>query len=464
MSDETAEKDDPPVENPENTDTEHDPDAPGNAFPSVVSQFHSTMVALRELLEVLAPHVVALDEKRFQHGIGQTLEGVPPEKLKILADFFRDAADEMEADGAEAASAGRGAPIKIELDLSEVFDDNPRLASKFIDQWIKSFSRPPSSQILNRSMLAMAVGAFEVLLAGVLTEHYRLHPAALGGDEKEFSLDDLTEYGSIDDAREALIARRVDAKMRDSFEEWCRWFEKNLHLDFGELSADLDAIAEAFQRRHLIVHSAGEISRQYNDRARRAGRPELPLGMPVDITDEYLSQALDQLGTLGILVCLKAWSAWVPDHPAPGGMLLDRVFEMMVAGRWHAAESLCKASAVIPSSNDYQQLALKVNHWLCRKRLRGVDDVRDEVTEWDTSPLKTVFALARYALLDDIEAAYRLLPPLVESGELTQTDLVEWPLLEELRADPRFGEFDTRPKADERIPSHDTPPAAADED
>ena len=81
-----------------------------------------------------------------------------------------------------------------------------------------------------------------------------------------------------------------------------------------------------------------------------------------------------------------------------------------------------------------------------------------EVEAWDTSALSNVFSLVRYVLLDDMNEAYDLLPHVMASGALSNENLSEWPILQELRTDARFKDV-----AEELVKNAERPDSTGDE-
>jgi len=49
---------------------------------------------------------------------------------------------------------------------------------------------------------------------------YKRNPSALARSDYSFTLEQLTSYDSIDEAREALVTHKIDALLRESVEEW----------------------------------------------------------------------------------------------------------------------------------------------------------------------------------------------------------------------------------------------------
>jgi hypothetical protein len=83
-------------------------------------------------------------------------------------------------------------------------------------------------------------------------------------------------------------------------------------------------------------------------------------------------------------------------------------------------------------------LIFKVNMALAIKAMDGLDGIADEISSWDVSALSDRFKLAKACLMGDLDEAFRLLTLLTDRDELSTEDLVEWPLLSEVRNDRRF--------------------------
>lgn len=84
--------------------------------------------------------------------------------------------------------------------------------------------------------------------------------------------------------------------------------------------------------------------------------------------------------------------------------------------------------------SDYTRLVIQVNTWIARKRLDGVEFIREEVTAWQVEALKPRFLLARLALLEHTKDAYKLGQRLIAENEISQHEWDTWPLLADVRA------------------------------
>ena len=78
--------------------------------------------------------------------------------------------------------------------------------------------------------------------------------------EPFFSLEDLTALQTINDARSALIDTRVEALMRQSFEDWVKFFADKPKLSMGYLEPYRAQVIEIFKRRNLVVHNGARVT------------------------------------------------------------------------------------------------------------------------------------------------------------------------------------------------------------
>jgi len=293
--------------------------------------------------------------------------------------------------------------------------------------------------MLRSSLLVTAFGALEVLIGVLAREFYLAHPGALG-DEPKFTLKELQQFDSLDDARTAAVASQVDKVLKGDLAEWEKWFESRLHLPLDSYCIDRSKLEEMFQRRHVIVHNDSRVSRLYLRRLSvRAGLPELDQILPVP--RPYLEDALEALDVLGSLLAFNAWRKLFSGEEAEATEdITRRSYSLMRRGRWAAARKICQACVDAPPKAEHREI-FRANHWLAEKRLGNLADVRDEIDIWDVSALHPRFAFVRHALLDDIDAAISLADRLLGQGVIDLGSVEDWPVLQELREHPRYPEM-----------------------
>lgn len=404
------------------------------------------MSALWELHDQVVPHAAGLvpAPRRYSVDLGLDRDGLRALALALAPLAIKE--------GARHRHAAPEVMQQVTRDMATVFGDNPRGMEALALALVKSTTRPAHSDLLRASLLAMGVAALEVLIAGVASQRFLLHPGALNATEKEFSLADLDGFDTLEEARELSIARRIDAMMHGGLDEWNRWFQKHADLDFEDAASDFEFVYESFQRRHVIVHNGGEVSRLYRARLEARGHETPAVGMELVVDEEYLRRAFEEFTVLGLSLGIHSWAKWkADDRSTPQKELNEYVNREAEAARWETVRKLAHLGQEIADSQALRSGFL-LDELLARKRLGGPESIADDLAAWDTSALNDVFRLGAAALQDDLDAVFAALPALIESRHIQPAVVREWPVLAEAREDPRWAslpfDHETRSAAD----------------
>jgi hypothetical protein len=403
-------------------------------FSTLIQQFADSLDAVQEVAEVVSEPIEQLDStKEFSVRLGVPASMVGP--FRQLLDSHREGnGDEPYGDAEEGASSPIDASELME-DLEGLFEDHPGVLRQFVDMFHR---RPPRrGNLVRSSLLVTAMSAFETLVAGLATQHYMRFPSALGGAEKEFSLQDLKALGSIEDARDVVIARKVETLLFGSLTDWAEWFGRRLRLDAVELAADWPTLFEAMQRRHVIIHSASRVSRLYVQRMSEYGEAKAAIGDELIVGADYLAEALSQLRVFGVRLAIRCWASWTDESVVIAGRFAELIYDALLKEQWAVACELAEDAQVLSVTERDVQTA-RCNCMIARAEMLGLDSVRDEVEAWDVSALSPEFRMAKAALLrhhDDVAIA---IPSLFRADLLGLRQVDEWPLLRHFRADERF--------------------------
>lgn len=341
--------------------------------------------------------------------------------------------------------------VSEEGDKTFTVPDSPG-APFFVEAMEKIVSLPPShTQTLGSAVVVAAVTQLELLLGECMRAFFYRFPDALGESQDKLTLGELLECASIDEARSLLVTRRIDALMFSGLANWLKVIDKKVGVDLGWNRKVVAAVQEIVLRRHLIVHTGGKVSEAY---LRDVAWRDLGIDPPgpearIHHSVATLEWVIDNIEVLGLVVIQEFWARIAKDSVlARTGDVKEphsfsgAVWRAMSDSRWGVVEKLCSwASNDSQTSEEYRSMA-KFHFWLALKRQGSVwDDARKEITELDCSAMHPKFALMQAVLLDDLDQSFDLLP---RCG-LTPDEVHTWPVLEELRTDPRYAWKDTRP-------------------
>lgn len=410
--------------------------------------FLDAMEAIRELAAFAEANARHLDDEdaAIRSIASRHLPALQADQHAAAAAVARSAFDRIENAlvEAEQAAGEKLDPEAVKTVYGRTFSElqreitehvgDPAAFVYYLSAVAQAKGRPPRLEILYASLLITAVSNFEVLVAGSIREFLRTKPEAMRASEATYTLAEIEGFETLAEFREYCRERYAEGILRGSFEDWMAWFGKSLKIRLEDITDQPFVLREVFQRRHLFVHNGGEVNRLYLLKLPELGEPP-SIGSTLKVSAAYLAQAVDGLVAAGTLLVAFTMKKLVrsadPKHPADE--LVDTTaYDALKQGRYAITISLTSAM-IDDCGSDYTRLVMTVNRWIARKRLQGLEAIRPEVEEWQTSALQPRFELAKLALLDKTDAAIALAKKLIDLGDLPVEAYRTWPLLAECR-------------------------------
>jgi hypothetical protein len=201
-----------------------------------------------------------------------------------------------------------------------------------------------AQELVPRSLLVSLVSQFDAYLGRLIRQLFKIRPEILSSSGNTLTFAQLTEFGSIENAREYIIDEEVDSVLRKSHSEQFDWLENKFGLP---LRVNLNAwpiFVEVTERRNLFVHTNGVVSHQYLEVCRRSScssAKDLCMGQSLSVTREYFKAAYECLFEIGVKLAQVLWRKVEPDKIQMANMSLNRVtYELLVEGRYQLARVL----------------------------------------------------------------------------------------------------------------------------
>lgn len=400
----------------------------------IVANFRQLVLSQRSILrlsDLLDSHMKDIDDlavRSREHVEMFMDDNVDHKAMDALVDVFayngtRNDSDDDSRQANEVAEEARN-----------VLDQLPQgHAANYIDGIVKALGSPPSDNVLRSSLLVSLVGGFESFANQMLRACYERIPAVAQSSDATFTWSEIAAFDSMDSLRSHVIDNAIDKAFRGSLSDWLDVFRKQFGIITTEQSQSQET-GEVFQRRHCIVHNGGYASQRYIDSLTAFNKePKVGLDDHLPVDHDYLANAADALFTMGISLAWSMAHKLIEDREHQSNVrsfLINEVYFLLGNGRLELAQNV---GSLIPLSKvpQDQALIIKVNRWLAFKLRGNFDKVRNEVEEFDTGALAKRFILARHALLDEHEDAYRVASELLreEDSELPLSHYLTWPLL-----------------------------------
>lgn len=401
--------------------------------------YDRSMSAIREFSAQLTPFVCKLEK-----GV---LKGRRKIFNKIIEDFLQSAnKDELK----EAHDYLDSMTKHVDGDTTTLTHNitKSKVGELMLDLFIPSIHiHPPTiyHKLLNRSILMCLVSYFEVLIGNLAHSYYRFIPEATSNNDPVLSVNELRQFKSIDDALQFVITSKVDELLRGSNSSWYKFFNTRMNIDLNKIVPDSAQWNEFFQRRHIMVHADGCVTERYLDNVDwdriGIGVAKPVLGEELQLDDSYIEKAIDAFEIVGLLLCQEVWKKLSPEETDEryGEItgLCGAVYRRLLSGNWPVAESLAEWGIQDTDASETELLVCTLNRWLCIKRQGRWEEVLKEVKVFDTSAKHPKFALVKASLLELVDEFFEQLPAVLGAG-IDIKALKEWPILEEMRSDPRF--------------------------
>ncbi|WP_432056046.1 hypothetical protein [Streptomyces sp. bgisy022] len=423
------------------TEDEYPEPSPEERFRTIAAHlaenYWRQMDALLEVVEVAAPQLDKLDTDYIPSVMSPVFDRLSKEEFRKITSAFDKWGKEFRTDASTDP-----APSLMRIMWDSVKSEP--WGAAWMQHLHETMGRPPRLPIFLQSTTVSAVSNFEVLLSGLVSCFYEAAPQALDASSKdrgkEFSLRELKEMKSLEDAIQLAIDRRVEEFMFGSFSDWRKFFQDKMNLKFENYAIHWPTLQEIFQRRHVIVHNGGLASRRYLRSVDPTACEGVQEGDALEVDDEYLRRAASELLCFGFLLTSAMSLKFAKDRAEETiADIHNFTYKNLVKGR-NELVIKCSSYGLDLAQDMDDELIFRVNRWIARKRI-GEKRVIEEVEAWDVRPLNSRYALAKHCLLEEKDAALTELQNLIETGEVDFESVIEWPLLDPLRGTRKFQEI-----------------------
>ena len=408
------------------------------------------MSALRHMHEFVAPSVAEVEDTELDAEARAAVKGLNDEQRAAVLAVLNEAAVGLmtgativgvSTPGEETKSSDDSKRMESWDKVVEVLGPESDVAMDVLTLMYRKMIEPNRARLLRGSLLTSAISTLESLMGDLVREYFLHNPGAMS-DEPSFSLRQLQEFDSMQQAAYEAATIRAEAVTGSDLADWSKWLKNYPDISIETHCHNWAALYEAFQRRHVLVHNGGRVSRRYHQKVERVVGSSEEIGSLLPVDQEYLDSAFDEIETIGNLLGANVWAKSLPDQEAVivHGLYL-RTYDLMLEARWPAVKSIC--SFAVKGDADADLLTIhRVNELLARRELG--EDISGALQAWDASALDLRYQFAKECLDGDLDILNERIPRMLDSERLSWAEVEEWPLLAAFRADGRFTELARR--------------------
>lgn len=293
------------------------------------------------------------------------------------------------------------------------------------------------------SLLTLLATDFEVLIINSLRASIELKVNTIFdkmSKNTNFSIQPhlIKQYQTTEELIKNMVINKFDGNIRGGYKEWINILSNDLGVNNCRLE-HLPGLEEVLEARHLIVHTAGQnidnYRKNYEDSIYKA-----PICKDqIEINQEYLSQAADILACSAITIIFRIITEYNGKNNARKNMIEESIANLTYRLLQDNRYLLTKRYIQELPLDKFQSLdcanILKVNRWIAMRELNEKDNLKEELSSWDTESLHSKYLMAKYALLEEHEKAIevaRSMPLILGKNFIFHWH--EWPLLHQTRA------------------------------
>jgi len=301
-------------------------------------------------------------------------------------------------------------------------------------------------RLIPESLFVALISQFDAFIGKLIKTIFELHPEKLNSSEKNINYSKLTEFKSLEEAKDFIVEKEVESVLRESHSFHFDWLEKKLDMPLRKDLPIWLTFIEITERRNLFVHNQGEVSTQYISICQKLGisiEPNLKAGSKLYVSNAYFEKAYVCLYELSVKLTHVIWRKLIPaDLEKADESLNDICYKLLHEENYELADILLHFATILIKRhhNEINKNVFVINKALS-KYLAGKKDECDEVLkskDWSACSLN--FKLAVEVLNENFNRAYKLMETIGTSEEVPKHAYQTWPLFSMIRKESKFQE------------------------
>ncbi|WP_131193738.1 hypothetical protein [Lichenihabitans psoromatis] len=288
---------------------------------------------------------------------------------------------------------------------------------------------------LPQVMIMGLISSYDHRLARMLKLIFNLKPEMIFTSDKEIKFSDLVAFKSIDEAKNSIIEREVEAVIRLSHRQQFDWMHNRFSIKLRENLPQWSSFIEVCERRNLFTHTGGIVSNQYIEVCSQNGGvgSDIAVGKRLTADGDYVLESAISVSVVLIKLSYVLWRKFIKDeYNDADRKILDISYEFIFNYQYKIAGELLKFS--IGTINKFGGEALNrqimVINLANTIRLQGGDREQFEAVlskeDWSGAGDRAKLCVA--AVRGDIDLVASLMKKIGLSGDITAENYRTWPV------------------------------------
>ncbi len=283
--------------------------------------------------------------------------------------------------------------------------------------------------------IIMVITRFEDFISDFIRYLYLKYPQKYL-DNQTICYSEISQ-SNISDIREKIIDRELDAIMRKSYTVWFDTFKEH-KMDLEICKKEYNFLAELYATRNILVHNCGIVNEQY---LKNVPATAYKMGEKIRIDDNFVKKAFECIKTIMFCIMIEGIRLEKEMKKNISELVFNYTFDELSSKNYNCCKTVFKALYNSPFTDDIHKQMARVNYWIAKIEINGLNDIKSEIENFDVTALDKSFLLAKNILLCKYKEATMVIEELCEKKELTSLEIENWPLFNKYRNTNEYKEF-----------------------
>jgi hypothetical protein len=299
-------------------------------------------------------------------------------------------------------------------------------------------------KITSTSLFIGMFALYDAFVAELLQSIFFARPEIIRSSERSLTLRELRELGDLNEAEKFIINQEVETVLRGGYDDQFNYMDKKFSVELRKNWAVWPEFVEISQRRHLLVHCAGKVTRSYlyvcdKHGVRWPDNSAPQLGSQLGIDFQYFIRSIEVVYEVGLKVCQILWRKLFPsDLDIADIQLIQNIYELLVNEQWERAIMSGSLALSMPRySSELYKRTLLLNLAQAYK-WSGNNDRAIELLDGDWSACGNEIQLMLAVIRDDYDTACNIMSKIGTSGQVSERDYRDWPAFRQFRQSEQF--------------------------
>ena len=287
------------------------------------------------------------------------------------------------------------------------------------------------------------VSTYDAFLGRLLHVVLNMHPEIVLTSQKEITFAELLQFGSIEEARSALIDREIEAVIRSSHQDQFSWMEARFSISLRKDLSVWPRFIELCERRNLLTHTGGVVSAQYlaNCKAHKVDLSDVSVGTKLPVDSDYFSGAVGIIYEIGVKLCHVFWRKFAEkEREQADNALAELSYNLIYAQAYSIAKALLLfGTTIIKRHSSYGVRRRMIVNLANAVRLQGrKEEARRILENEDWTAVDNNFKICVAAVNENVEEVVELMPKIGAKATPNAEDYRSWPVFLGVGSDQRF--------------------------